>query len=224
MRAAIYFTPPADAPLTRLAADWLGRDAFDGAAARPLDAERAAIVAEPARYGFHATMKAPFRLADDATLPALDEALASFCAAHSAPTIARLALRRIAQFFALVPDETEPALDKLAGECVRGFERFRAPLSTREWERRRPETLTTRQRRHLEDWGYPHVFEDFRFHMTLTGRVPDEAAAPIEATLARHFEPLLGQPLPVDGLALFVEPEPGGPFVVHSRHPLRSQP
>ena len=224
MRAAIYFTPPAGAPLTRLAADWLGRDAFDGTATRPLDAERAAMVAEPARYGFHATMKAPFRLADDATLAALDEALADFCAAQSAPTIARLSLRRIAHFFALVPDETEPALDRLAGDCVRAFEPFRAPLSTREWERRRPETLTTRQRRHLEDWGYPHVFEDFRFHMTLTGRVPDEAAAPIQATLAQHFEPVLGQPLPVDGLALFVESEPGGPFTIHSRHSLRSQP
>ena len=224
MRAAIYFTPPADAPLTRLAADWLGRDAFEAVPTRPAEAEREAIVAEPARYGFHATMKAPFRLAEGASVAALDEALAAFCAAQSAPGIARLALRRIAHFFALVPDETEPALDKLAGDCVRAFEPFRAPLSTRDWERRRPETLTTRQRRHLEDWGYPHVFEDFRFHMTLTGRVADEAAPPVEAALARHFEPVLGQPLPIDGLALFVEPEPGGPFIVHSRHPLRSQP
>ena len=30
MRYAIYFTPPADDPLTRRASHWLGRDAMTG--------------------------------------------------------------------------------------------------------------------------------------------------------------------------------------------------
>jgi hypothetical protein len=28
--------------------------------------------------------------------------------------------------------------------------------------------LSARQAEHLTKWGYPYVFEDFRFHMTLT--------------------------------------------------------
>lgn len=228
MRAAIYFIPPADAPLTRLAAEWLGRDAF---ASLPASAPQRApepwlapLVAEPARYGFHATMKAPFRLADGMSMEALDEALAAFCAKQAAPTIRSLALRRISGFFALVPDRAEPELDTLAAETVRHFEPFRASLSPAEFARRKPESLSERQRAYLAEWGYPYVFEAFRFHMTLTGRVPDEAAPAVEAVLLARFEPVLGRPLPVDGLALFREDAPGAPFTVQSRHPLRIEP
>ena len=35
MRYAIYFTPPKESPLTRLAASWLGRDPFSGATVQP---------------------------------------------------------------------------------------------------------------------------------------------------------------------------------------------
>jgi hypothetical protein len=28
-----------------------------------------------------------------------------------------------------------------------------------------------RQRNYLDRWGYPYVMEEFRFHMTLTGRL-----------------------------------------------------
>ncbi|WP_019996622.1 DUF1045 domain-containing protein [Aureimonas ureilytica] len=226
MRAAIYFTPPADAPLTHLAAAWLGRDAFASSSV-PLRAPEpwlAPLVAEPARYGFHATMKAPFRLADGMSAEALDAALAAFCAERAAPTIRSLALRRISGFFALVPDQAEPELDALAAQTVRRFEPFRAGLSPAEFARRKPESLSERQRAHLAEWGYPYVFEAFRFHMTLTGRVPDEAAPAVEAVLLARFEPVLGRPLPVDGLALFCEDAPGAPFTVQSRHPLRIEP
>jgi putative phosphonate metabolism protein len=224
MRVAIYFTPPTDAPLALAAADWLGRGAFSAETARPLDESRAALVAEPARYGFHATMKAPFHLAAGTSLDALDRALATFCAGRSAPVIAQLALRRLSGFFALVPGETEPALDALAAETVRAFEPFRAPLTEADRARRRPESLSERQRAHLDKWGYPHVFEEFRFHMTLTGRVPDAAAPPIEAELLQRFSSVIGRPLAVDHLALFLQAEAGQPFHVHSLHPLRSEP
>lgn len=218
MRAAIYFTPPRDAPLTRLAAAWLGRDAFsDGPAPEPTP-----LVAEPARYGFHATMKPPFRLAEGRTLDELDEALADFCRRRRRAEIAQLELRRIGRFFALVPGAREPALHALADETVREFERFRAPLDVAELARRAPDRLTVRQREHLDRWGYPYVFDEFRFHMTLTGPVADEDAAAVEARLQERFAPALGRPLAIDGLALFVEPRPGEPFHVHALHSLSS--
>ena len=66
-RHAIYFAPPAGSPLAEFGADWLGwdpatgrgRDGFD---LPGLPRRRAELVATPARYGFHATLKAPFRL------------------------------------------------------------------------------------------------------------------------------------------------------------------
>ncbi len=84
MRAAIYFTPPADHALTRAAAAWLMRDAFSGAASAPvtdpaLSAEEiTALTAEPRRYGLHATLKAPFRLADGIGHTELDDALHAY--------------------------------------------------------------------------------------------------------------------------------------------------
>ncbi|RIY03831.1 DUF1045 domain-containing protein [Aureimonas flava] len=219
MRVALYFTPPRDAPVTRLAAEWLGRDAFATGGASVADA----LVAEPARYGFHATMKPPMRLRDGHTPEEIDRGLAAFCAARAATEIPRLALRRIGRFFALVPDEALPDLDALAGETVRQFERFRAPLSDAERARRAPDRLTERQRALLDAWGYPYVFEEFRFHMTLTGPVDEPDAAAVDARLRRHFAPVLGCPLPVDGLALFVEDEPGAPFRVRALHPLSTE-
>ncbi len=222
MRAALYYAPPDGTPLARLAANWLGRDAVTGEATREPDPRLDPLVAEPARYGFHATMKAPFRLAENRKLAGLDESLAAFCAARGAAMIERLALARIGRFFALVPGGPHPDLAALADEAVRAFEPFRAPLDEAEIARRAPERLTPRQRALLGEWGYPHVFDEFRFHMTLTGPVPDGDAAAIEAQLAERFASVVGRPLAVDSLALFVEPEPGAPFRLHSRHPLAS--
>ncbi|WP_062011914.1 DUF1045 domain-containing protein [Aureimonas sp. AU4] len=221
MRAALYFAPPRDAPLTRLAAEWLGRDAFTDEPTRAPDARLDPLVADPARYGFHATVKAPFRLAEGTGLDALDAALARFAAEREAPTIGRLALRRIDGFFALVPAGAEPRLDALSADAVRRFAPFRAPLTPAEIERRRPSGLTERQRTYLGRWGYPYVFEEFRFHMTLTGRTGDAEAAELEPLLRARFREVVDGPLVIDALVLFVEREPGAPFTVHSRHALR---
>ena len=220
MRAAIFFTPPAGHPLSRAAGHWLGRNAFDGEPTRPPDAALDERIASPARYGFHATMKAPFRLAEGTDLVDLDAALASFCAANAPVTLEHLILARIGRFFALVPQSPPPALIELESAIVRQFERFRAPLSRAELARREPEHLTERQRENLTAWGYPFVFADFRFHMTLTGPIAEAEAEATQRLLGERFEAFDGEPLTVDGLALFIEPEPGAPFKVHSLHPL----
>ncbi len=163
MRFALYFTPPAADPLTRTAARWLGRDAFSGEILTPagplpegFSAEaQAALVAEPVRYGFHGTLKAPFALAEDRTEADLLAALRTFAAETPAFTIPRLMVGRLGPFFALVPDGDAPDLEGFAARCVRHFEPFRAPLSAADIARRKPETLTESQRAHLEDWGYP---------------------------------------------------------------------
>ncbi len=161
MRVAIYFTPPADHALTRAAAAWLMRDAFSGVPSPPVadpilaPDDIVALTAEPRRYGFHATMKAPFRLADGVALADLGEALRTFCAGASPARIAALHLERLEAFFALTPGEPDPAINALADEAVTTFERFRAPLTEAELARRRRSPLTASQDRHLVRWGYP---------------------------------------------------------------------
>ena len=116
-----------------------------------------------------------------------------------------------------MPGGPAPDLDRFAGEVVTVFDRFRAPLSDGEIKRRNPDALSPEEFRNLLQWGYPYVFESFRFHMTLTGRVADARPA---ARARRHRRSVragrLSSPATVDGLALFVEPEPGAPFVVKS--------
>lgn len=226
MRYAIYFTPRRDEPLARMAADWLGRDAYGGevrehtAIAGFSAAEIAFHTASARRYGFHATLKAPFRLAEGESEVAMLAGLEDFCQMRDPVVIPRMRLARMSGFYALVPDGPNPALDMLAADVVTGFERFRAPLTEAEIARRNPDALNPLQLRNLHGWGYPHVFDQFRFHMTLTGRIGDEEAPRVERAVAQWFGSLIDEPLVVDTLALFVEPEPGAPFIVHTARAL----
>ena len=219
MRAAVYFTPPAGNLLTRAAGQWLGRSAFDGEPTRAADAAIDPLVASPARYGFHATIKAPFRLADGVDLADLDARLASFCAAQRPFTIERLVLSRLGGFFAMTPADPATALGDLEAETVRAFDVFRAPITEAEIEKRAPDRLSGREQDNLRHWGYPYVFDAFRFHMTLTSNLPEADRDPVEVVLRRRFAAFDGAPLAIDGLGLFVEPHPGAPFRVHSLHP-----
>jgi putative phosphonate metabolism protein len=226
MRYAIYFTPRQDEPLARLAANWLGRDPF-GAATRPSEAvgdlsaaEVAFHTASARRYGFHATLKAPFRLAPNETEASLRAALDVFAEATPTVTIPRLIVSQIDGFFALVPEGPLPPLNRFADDVVLGFDRFRAPLTEAEIERRSPDSLKPAEFRNLCQWGYPYVFETFRFHMTLSGRTASQESPRLRAAIDSLFADILRQPVLVDALTLFVETEPGAPFMVLSHHAL----
>ncbi|RWM68988.1 MULTISPECIES: DUF1045 domain-containing protein [Mesorhizobium] len=230
MRYAIYFTPRQDEPLARIAANWLGRDPF-GTATRPVEAVGELSAAEVAfhtasarRYGFHATLKAPFRLASNETEAALRAALDDFALATPVVTIPRLVVSQIDGFFALVPEGPLPALNRFADDVVRDFDRFRAPLTEAEIERRSPDSLKPDEFRYLCQWGYPYVFETFRFHMTLSGRASLQESPRLRAAIDSLFAQVLQRPVPVDALTLFVETEPGAPFMVLSHHALGRRP
>ena len=49
-------------------------------------------------------------------------------------------------------------------------------------QRRRPETLSPRQRELLHRRGYPFVMEEFRFHPRLTGGLPQDRLAAFATT------------------------------------------
>jgi putative phosphonate metabolism protein len=220
-RYAVYFAPTDTAALWAFGCGVLGYDAAAGAPVprlRPGSIEAAdwdRLVSTPARYGFHATLKAPFELAAGHDEPALRAALHRFAA--TCPPFVAPALRvdRHRHDLALVPVTADPALDRFAAACVRAFEPFRAPLSPADRKRRLAEPLDPRQRRQLDRWGYPFVFEDFRFHMTLAGPVPDGDAARVIAALSALYGEAVGPaPLRIGSVALFAEPERGSPFVL----------
>jgi putative phosphonate metabolism protein len=222
MRYAIYFTPPRDHPLTQAASCWLGRDAFTGLTLPHTEVsglalgELANFTASPRRYGFHATLKAPFGLAEGMTEAELMRMAEEFTASVEPVTIPKTEIARLGGFFAIVPAVANSELNDLAACVVAVFDKARAPLTGKEFERREADRLSTSQLRNLQNWGYPYVFDDFRFHMTLTGHVEPADRPRLQAALETHFNPLLEEPLVIDQLALFVERETGAPFEVHS--------
>ncbi|MFT3973849.1 MAG: DUF1045 domain-containing protein [Amaricoccus sp.] len=217
-RHAIYFAPPQGSALARFGAAWLGWDPEAGAeVSRPADAPLAATaVAEPARYGFHATLKAPFRLANAEALPDLDAATARLALALPGFAL-RLDVAVIGAFVALVPAAAPTALATLEAGLVKGLDGFRAQLTDAETARRRPERLDATGRAHLAAWGYPHVLDRFRFHMTLTGPLGTPEAA--RSALADRLQPLLAEPMPVREICRFSE-APDGRFHLVRRFPL----
>lgn len=228
VRYAIYFAPPADDPLSQVASRWLGRDAFTGrdldpAAVAGLDRNaQHTLTADPRRYGFHGTLKAPFELAEGRDEDELLSIFECFAADLDPFEIPEIVLHQLGPFFALVPSAPSADLQDLAEDAVRRFDPFRAPLSEADFARRKPEALPPRQRQYLRDWGYPYVFEEFQFHLTLTGQVPPESAGVMRTALETTFADHIGKPLDVTSVALFVEPERGAPFTVRSLLPLGS--
>lgn len=217
-RYAIYWAPQAGSALTGLGEAWLGRSAEGAALAeRPSvagfgEAVLDAVTAEPRRYGLHATLKPPFRLAAGCHAEGLAEALADFAHRLAPVTAPPLRLKRIGRFLALVPGGPAPALGSLAAQCVTHFDGFRAPPEVEEATRRERAGLTAAQQENLRRWGYPYVMAEFRFHVTLTGPLDRETAARLEPVLAGLFAPAMAAEIDIRELALFREPSPGAPF------------
>jgi putative phosphonate metabolism protein len=217
-RYALYFAPEPGTPLDRFGNAWLGRDARTGEAMPPsavpglTAAEVTRLTAAPRRYGFHATLKPPFALAEGQRPEALFEAISRFAAQRLPLAAPPLRLARLDGFLALVPSDRTAELHALADDCVVAFDAFRAAPGEAELARRRAAGLTPRQGAQLRRWGYPYVFEDFRFHMTLTGTLAPAEQAVLMAALAPLVAPFGREPLPVRAVSLFAQPAPDQPF------------
>lgn len=218
-RYAIYFSPEIHSPWWTFGAGWIGRDEHQDTALPPPSSARLpsaaheAITAEPRRYGFHATLKAPFRLAggtDEASLLTRVHALAKML--EPLPT-GPMRTAQLEDFIALVPESAPAGLDTLARSCVLELDDLRAPLSEAEIHKRRPHTLDERGRELLERYGYQHVLDRFRLHMTLTGPVTASQALDVQQAVAGDVARLNAQsPLMLDRLCVFREAIPGAPF------------
>lgn len=224
-RAALYYAPAPGSAWHAFGSGWLGRDAVSGQELpQPVlpDTDLRALTSEPRRYGFHATLKAPFRLAEGTTLEALKETLETFTQAHATLPLGPLAPQWMDGYVALLPaPEARPAIARLAAQVVEAFEPFRAPLLETELARRNPDSLTMRQNALLAQYGYPYVLEEFRFHMTLSNSVDAHQADTLITAVAGQLETRRHAPPRLDAITLFVEPAPGAPFIAVRRYPLQ---
>jgi putative phosphonate metabolism protein len=225
-RYAIYYAPDADSALSRFGAEILGYDPFTGNDVLvPGDLimqapDWPAVIKDPRKYGFHATLKAPFSLAPEATEADLIAALDDFARMPRAiPEIVPV-VRTISGFTAVVPDAPSAELSALAQACVEAFELFRAPMTPEDRARRKPENLTPRQVEQLDRFGYPYVRDDFRFHMTLTGRLAIARSAEVLAILQQRFATLDLTSLRLDRIGLFRQISATSRFEVLRHAPL----
>lgn len=218
-RYAIYYAPAPESALWRFGCETLGYDAASGGdvASRPpagFDAPLwRELTEEPRRYGFHATLKAPFRLAPGRSEAQLRQALHGVAAELAPVPLGALRPAGLGRFVALVPQGDNAALQATAFAVVKAFEPFRAAMSPAERERRLRQALTPAQLAHLDAYGYPYVDEAFRFHMTLTGSLPAELVAPARDGLAgRQAAAAAGGAVTLDALALYRQDDAAARF------------
>jgi putative phosphonate metabolism protein len=224
-RNALYFAPPRDHPLWRAGCTLLGRDPeTDEPLPQPrldgITAERfAAITEDPRRYGWHATLKPPFPLADGTDAAMLEAALARFAASRAPFPMPPLGVADLKGFLAVVPRAHSAELTSFAAACVSTFDTFRRPPSEAELARRRRGGLDAAEEANLAAWGYPYVMDRFQFHMTLTSRLAEEERRVVASALSPLLAGALAVPLVAAEVSLYAEPSAGAPFRLVRRYP-----
>ncbi|MEC7762941.1 MAG: DUF1045 domain-containing protein [Pseudomonadota bacterium] len=212
-RYAVYYAPERG-PFARFTSEWLGWCPLSATskphpevAGLPRPVEE--ITQTPRKYGFHGTIKPPFRLAEGSSQRTLEDDLAALAQRRAPVRMDGLALHRLGGFLALIPEGDTTALEHLAADVVEALDPHRAPAPAAETARRRAAGLTPRQEELLLRWGYPYVMDEFRFHLTLTGKLTPDEAARTMAALDPHITPLLPRPFELRDLCLFGEDETG---------------
>nr|WP_265297704.1 DUF1045 domain-containing protein [Verminephrobacter eiseniae] len=223
-RYAVYFAPHPGSTGWLAGSHWLGRCAallqpmqqlaIEGVAAQDLYR----LTAAPRRYGWHATLKAPFALAPGVDWITLHQAVRAVAQSLAPFALPPLHVARIDDFLALVPapaHAANAAIERVAAACVTQLQPLAAPLSDTDLARRRCAALTPRQDELLQRWGYPFVLEEFRFHLSLTGhlqQVGRQTQARVQGAAQAFFADL--PVLRMSSLALFAEPAAGADFVL----------
>jgi putative phosphonate metabolism protein len=218
-RYAVYFAPEIHSPWWEFGSRWLGRDEHDNIPLPqpllediPLP-ELAQITQEPRRYGFHATLKAPFQMAAGCKETDLVVRLGVLAQTLQPVSLSPMCVAALGNFIALVPREATVKQQALAAACVRELDDMRAPLTASDLARRDLKTLDEREAELLTLYGYPYVMERFRLHLTLTGPIESAVALRVTHAVSASVDRLNADaPLRLDRLCLFVERAPGLPF------------
>ncbi len=222
-RFALYHAPVAGA-FAEKAASWLGWDVDAGTPVPHPDVPGlpkpiGQITKRPRKYGFHATLRAPFRLAVGMDADQLVTSCNALAAELAPVSLQGLQVDALGPFLAFRPVGETQGLNAFAKALVIGSNDWRAPLNEAEIAKRNPDKLSERQRDLMMRYGYPFIFEDFQFHMTLTGPLDRAELSVVQAALLSYFEPVLTSPYIIEDICLFGE-RVDGSFVMIERIPL----
>ena len=174
----------------------------------------------PRRYGFHATLKPPFKLAPGTSADDLKSALQAFAQTQKAFLLPRLTLGKLGRFLALILSEPSPAMHELAADCFREFDSFRASAEADDIAKRMHASLNEAERRNLLAWGYPYVLDTWKFHMTLTKSLDVQVLETFRDHLAGRFCAACEEPVMCDSICLFEEPAPNSAMLLTARFAL----
>jgi len=227
-RYAIYFCPTPETNLFISGSQWLGRNAVTGALIEPelpkniRHKQWLTITDAPRRYGFHATLKPPFRLAEGVTVEELKSTLREFAQRHHSFQAPPLSVTTLGRFIALTLSSPSEELSQLAEDSVVEFDRFRAPATPEEIAQRLRPSFTPKEHEYTLRWGYPYVLDTWKFHMTLTGTLAPESIPPTLHHLQTRFAPICAAPLLVNSICLFHESYPGALFHVQEQFMLNT--
>jgi hypothetical protein len=225
-RYALYFAPRPESPWWKAGCQWLGRDPLTDADSSQPDEQPeipglprlllAKLTSDARRYGFHATLKAPFRLQSGFTEAHLLAMTEAFCAAQRPMFVPDVEVGMIGKTLALRAAGDTHSIDALALRCLQYFDLLRAAPTAEEQRKYRSRGLSAREEELLQRWGYPYTEEHFRFHMSLSDDLSEldaEAIAAMHTAAEAHFAHAhASEPLGIDGLTIFREVERGAPF------------
>ncbi len=223
-RVAIFYAPGSQTALWEFGGNWLGWDVQHAKSVTHPDINGLpepieTLVATPQKYGFHGTLKAPFRLHSDQTIDGLKAAMKVFCDQRQPFTIGKMKVATLGRFVAIIQENPSEMFAEFASEIVTHFDEFRAPLSDEDIAKRRNKSkLTARQDELMLKWGYPYIFEEFKFHLTLTGKLSEQNAQIVCDRLSDHLKPILDAPVEAVDLCLYGEREDGR-FEIIERFP-----
>lgn len=225
-RFAVFYAPRSGA-FSDAADAWLGRNCVTGfSVAQPALKNTSDLLfdltTKPRKYGFHGTLRAPFRPG-----PGQDEASISSAVCELAKRLAPakcdgLSVGNPYGFgVALIPLGDQSEIIELAKNIVEETDCLRAQLTEEEiLQREQSENLNEQQRIYLHRWGYPTVMDELSFQLTLSNRVTPQQQLVLEAAIAEHFEGLLPSPFLIEDLCLFGEDAKSGMLILLKRYPL----
>jgi hypothetical protein len=209
MRYAVYFCPAADSAQGMFGREWLATTSVPGITQSRFQE----LMADVRRYGWHATLSAPFELAEHADDKTLHQNVAEIAQSFT-PFELPLRIDWLGGFLALRPRADETHINALAERCVRDLNPLRAPVSKEAWHRRAG-GLDEMERALFKEFGYPYVLHRFRFHMTLSAPATDNE----EHALREYLLPKIATRsiARIDALTICCEQEPGRDFEAMAR-------
>lgn len=217
-RYALYFSPDDNSPLGLFGNKILGRNSksqrADDAVSNFSDQRRwKSLTKKPSHYGFHATLKAPFELAAGSSPVQLKQACQQLANKLAPIELTGLAPGLISDFAALSLSLQPDALAALARTCVEALEPFRAPISEQDIQRRLHQPMSERQLFQLKHYGYPYIFDDFQFHMTLSDKLGDGDTDYLQWLEHEYTQMVTSTPV-LDQIALYSQIDRASAFVL----------